>query len=125
MQYDVSSPSEYMESLDTDWRKEKLQQLRQMILQQEPAIQETINYKMLCFKLNESVIFHLNAQRGYVSLYCGNTEKIDPEGDFLSGLGIGKGCIRFTKTTDISKTRIKDFIIRAISLLKEDKDISC
>jgi len=125
MQYDVKQPSEYMKSLDVDWRKEKLQELREIILQQDSAIQETINYKMLCFKLNGSVLFHLNAQIGYVSLYCGNTKKIDPEGDLLAGLSIGKGCIRFTKTKDISKTRIDDFIKQAVSLLKEGKDIAC
>ena len=125
MQYDVTSPAEYMKSLDLDWRKEKLQELRELILQQDSAIQETINYKMLCFKLNDSVLFHLNAQRGYVSLYCGNAEKIDPEGKLLAGLRVGKGCIRFTKTKDISKTRIEDFIKRAVYLLNEDQDIGC
>ena len=125
MQYDVNNPSEYMKSLDVDWRKEKLQELREIILQQDSAIQETINYKMLCFKLNDSVLFHLNAQRGYVSLYCGNTKKIDPEGNLLAGLSIGKGCIRFSKTKDIAKTRIDDFIKQAVSLLKEGKDIAC
>lgn len=125
MQYDVSSPSEYMKSLDVDWRKEKLNELRKIILQQDPAIKESINYKMLCFKLDDSVLFHLNAQRGYVSLYCGNTKKIDPEGVLLAGLPIGKGCIRFSKTKDISKTRIKEFIKQAVYLLKEGKDIGC
>ena len=125
MQYDVSSPSEYIKSLDADWRKEKLQELRDIILQQDSAIQETINYKMLCFKLNDSALFHLNAQKGYVSLYCGDTKKIDPEGDLLAGLRIGKGCIRFTKTNDISKTRIEEFIKQAVSLVKEGKDIAC
>lgn len=125
MQYDVNNPSEYIKSLDVDWRKEKLQELREIILKQDSAIQETINYKMLCFKLNDSVLFHLNAQRGYVSLYCGNTKKIDPEGKLLAGLSIGKGCIRFSKTKDISQTRIEDFIKQAVSLLKEGKDIAC
>ena len=125
MQYDVSSPSEYMKSLDVDWRKEKLNELRKIILQQDPAIKESINYKMLCFKLNDSVLFHLNAQKGYVSLYCGNTKKIDPEGVLLAGLAIGKGCIRFSKTKDISKTRIEEFIKQAVYLLKEGKDIGC
>ena len=125
MQYDVRSPAEYMESLEPDWRKEKLQELRELILQQDSAIQETINYKMLCFKLNDSVLFHLNAQRGYVSLYCGNTEKIDPDGNLLVGLNIGKGCIRFTKTKAISATRIEEFIARAVNLLEEGKDIGC
>jgi len=114
-----------MESLEPGWRKEKLQELRERILQQDSAIQETINYKMLCFRLNGLVLFHLNAQRGYVSLYCGNTKKIDPEGDLLIGLAIGKGCIRFTKTKDISTTRIEEFIARAVYLLKEGKDIGC
>ena len=125
MQYDVSSPSEYIESLDADWRKEKLLELRQVILQQDADIQEAISYKMLCFTLNESVLFHLNAQRNYVSLYCGNIEKIDPERGLLSGVGTGKGCIRFGKTKDVAKTRINEFIMKAISMLKEGKGISC
>ena len=125
MLYNVSNPLEYMESLALDWRKDKLQELREIILKQDSSIQETINYKMLCFMLNDSVIFHLNAQKGYVSLYCGNTKKIDPTGDLLAGLNIGKGCIRFTKTKDISKTRIEDFIKQTILLLKEGNDIGC
>lgn len=125
MQYDVNSPSEYMASLEEDWRKEKLHALRNLILKQDPAIEETINYKMLCFKLNNAELFHLNAQKGYVSLYCGDTKKIDPDGALLTGLRIGKGCIRFTKTKDISKTGIEEFIKRAAVLLKQGKDLAC
>ena len=125
MQYNAKEPSEYIESLDLDWRKEKLQALRQIILEQDPAIVESINYKMLCFKLNESVLFHLNAQKGYVSLYCGNTQIIDPDGVFLSGLNTGKGCIRFTKTKDVYKTGIRGFIEQAVKLSKKGIDIGC
>jgi len=125
MQYDAKSPSEYIESLDLDWRKDKLQQLRQMILEQDSAIHETIHYKMLCFKLNDAVLFHLNAQKGYVSLYCGDTKKIDPAGELLSGLNIGKGCIRFTKTKNIAQTGMQDFIKQAVLLCKQGQDIGC
>ena len=125
MQYDVNSPSEYIASLDSDWRKDKLLELRKIILQQDSDIQESINYKMLCFKIDGSELFHLNAQRGYVSLYCGDTKKIDPPGELLSGMNTGKGCIRFTKTKDISKTRIEEFISRAVSLLRAGEDLSC
>jgi hypothetical protein len=38
MQYDVSTPEDYMKSLEADWRKEKLGELRGLILQQDPAI---------------------------------------------------------------------------------------
>ncbi|MBX2847429.1 MAG: DUF1801 domain-containing protein [Acidiferrobacterales bacterium] len=125
MQYDVDSPEEYIEALDLDWRKDKLLQLRDIILKQDPAIEESINYKMLRFKLNDKGLFHLNAQRGYVSLYCGDTKKLDPDGELLQGLNIGKGCIRFSKTKDISKTRIESFIQRAVSLLKDGVNLDC
>lgn len=125
MQYDVSTPSEYLDALDVDWRKEKLLELREMILQQDAEIQESINYKMLCFTLSDSELFHLNAQSGYVSLYCGDTKKIDPEGTLLMGLNIGKGCIRFSKTKDISKTGIESFIQRAVVLLKQGNQLGC
>jgi hypothetical protein len=46
---------------------------------------------MLCYRLNNLVLFHLNAQKGYVSLYCGDSKKIDPDGILLTGLNIGKG----------------------------------
>lgn len=57
MQYDVSTPDEYLDALDTDWRKEKLHGLRTIILKQDSAIEETINYKMLCFKLKKRHYF--------------------------------------------------------------------
>ena len=125
MLYDVKTPKEYMESLDLDWRKEKLQELRDIILKQNAKITESINYKMLHFKLNDLGLFHLNAQKGYVSLYCGNTKKVDPDGKLLEGLNHGKGCIRFTKSKDVSKTRIDEFIVQAVSLLKSGADLGC
>lgn len=125
MQYDVNSPKEYLESLESDWRREKLLQLRELILKQDPDIQESISYKMLCFKLGGATMFHLNAQRGYVSLYCGDIEKIDPTGQFLRGLNTGKGCIRFTKTKDVLTTSIEQFLNNAVSLTREGEDLGC
>lgn len=125
MQYDVKTPSEYMQSLEDDWRKEKLSLLKTIILEQEPSIEESINYKMLCFSLNGITLFHLNAQRNYVSLYCGNISKVDPEGNLLKGLSLGKGCIRFSKTKKLEETGINKFIERAIKLLKAGEDLSC
>ncbi|WP_100640819.1 iron chaperone [Alteromonas facilis] len=125
MQYDVSDPQEYLAQLEPDWRKDKLLELRSMIVQHCDAIEETINYKMLCFRLKDTVLFHLNAQKGYVSLYCGDTKKIAPNGVLLDGLNVGKGCIRFSKTKALADTRIEEFIKCTISLFKEGKDVSC
>jgi len=125
MQYDVNTPAEYLEALEDDWRREKLQNLRKIILSKAPELGESIQYKMLGYGDNEETIFHLNAQKNYVSLYVGNTKKIDQHGDLLKDLDIGKGCIRFKKSISISDTRIEEFIERTIDLWRNGEDTSC
>lgn len=125
MQYNVETPSEYLKALKDDWRKEKLQRLRDIIFSKAPEITEDIEYKMLCYGDGQETIFHMNAQKNYVSLYVGNTKKIDDSGDLLKGLNVGKGCIRFNKSTSISDTRIDEFIERTISLWRNEADTSC
>jgi uncharacterized protein YdhG (YjbR/CyaY superfamily) len=125
MQYDVKTPAEYINSLDNDWRREKLESLRVLIKSKAPQAVEGINYKMLSYSDSRGVIFHLNAQKNYVSLYVGNASKIDPDGNLLKGLERGKGCIRFKKYVLITDTRIDEFIERAIELWKRNADINC
>jgi len=71
------------------------------------------------------VLFHLNAQKTYVSLYCGDSKKIDPQGTLLTGLNMGKACIRFTKAIVVSETAIEAFIKKAVDLSKAGQDIGC
>jgi hypothetical protein len=47
------------------------------------------------------------------------------DGSLLEGLNIGKGCIRFSKTTSVAGTNIDEFIERAIAMWKRGKDIEC
>lgn len=125
MQYDVKTPTEYMNALADDWRHEKLQALRNLIKKNAPDLTEGINYKMLSYSTNSGPVFHLNAQKNYVSLYVGNIEKVDPDKKLLTGVDIGKGCIRFKKTTNIDTTNISTFIRTALTLVKQGKDIDC
>ena len=125
MQYDVKTPEDYIHLLDEDWRKEKLLILRKIIRTKAPDIVEGIHYKMLSYGDDNGFAFHLNAQKNYVSLYVGNIEQIDPNGDLLKGISRGKGCIRFTKSIAISETRIEAFIEKAIDLWRQGEDLSC
>lgn len=125
MQYDASSPKDYLAQLDEDWRKESLLHLRELILAAAPDLQECIHYKMLGYALNGSFLFHLNAQRNYVSLYAGDAGRVDPDGDLLKGLSVGKGCIRFTKTKPVAASRIVEFIERAVALKRQGSDFGC
>ena len=122
---DAKTPSEYIAQLEDDWRRETLLDIRALIKQQAPQLDERIHYKMLGYGDGESFVFHLNAQKQYVSLYVGNASKIDPDGALLKGLNIGKGCIRFTKTKRVTETRIEAFIARAIEMWRDGEDIDC
>lgn len=125
MQYEVETPVAYLQALEEDWRKEKLAILRELILKNGPEFTEGIQYKMLSYADQKGVIFHLNAQRNYVSLYVGDASKVDTDGSLLQGIDVGKGCLRFKKTVNIPDTQIEAFIIKSFQMWREDKDIGC
>ncbi len=125
MQYDVTTPAEYIEALDQDWRKEKIEQLRSIIKTSAPLLKEGINYKMLSYADEKGVVFHLNAQKNHVGFYTGDAKKIDPDGVLLEGIDIGKGCVRFKKSNDIASTQIDVFIAKAITLRDQGENIGC
>lgn len=125
MHYDVETPSHYLEALEDDWRREKLLELRDLIFSKAPDIDESIEYKMLRFGDDKTSVFHLNAQKNYVSLYVGNIKKIDKTGELLKGLNVGKGCIRFKKSLPLSETRIAEFIEHTIHMWRDNGDTAC
>lgn len=125
MFHDATTPRNYLSKLPDDWRKRTLMQLRALVLQHGPDLRESIHYKMLGYGAGDRFVFHLNAQKSYVSLYAGDVRKVDPEGELISGLDVGKGCIRFKKTTSVPETRIDAFISRAIARWKAGHDDGC
>lgn len=125
MQYDVKSPSEYLDNLETDWRKNKLEEVREMIQSNGPDLKESIEYKMLCYGKEGKSIFHLNAQKGYVSLYVGDINKIADSRMMLKDFDMGKGCIRIKKSIELSKTKLDEFISKTIVFWKNGGNIDC
>lgn len=124
MIYNAENPEEYLKLLEPDWRRDWLLELRAMLLSHD-QLQEGMEYKMLAYGNATGSLFHLNAQKGYVSLYVGDSVKIDPQGELLAGLDIGKGCIRFRKSNIPYKTRIGEFIARAVALWREGAELGC
>lgn len=118
VQYDVSTPKEYIDILEEDWRKEKLLLIRKWILNHAPELEESIRYKMLIFgdKESKGYIFALNAQKHYVSLYVDSIDKIDPDNRMLNDFNLGKGCIRVRKAIKLEETNLKEFINQTIDL---------
>jgi uncharacterized protein YdhG (YjbR/CyaY superfamily) len=125
MQYDVETAQEYLHALADDWRREKVEELRAIIMECDPDLREEIRYKMLAYCHEGDIVFGLNAQKGYVSLYVGDAKKIDPEGGLLKGLSVGKGCIRFAKSKRIAATGIREFIERTVAMVRRGEDVYC
>ncbi len=121
MQYDVKTPAEYLELIEDDWRKEKIMSIREIIKSSDSKIEEGIQFKMLCYVGNDATIFHLNAQKNYMSLYVGNIEKIEDSKALLKSFDLGKGCIRMRKSINIHETGLEEFITKTIEIwIKSD-----
>lgn len=114
MQYTANTPEAYLDQLDQDWRKDILLQVREIILQQEPQLKETMKYKMLAYQLKDKTVFHLNAQRAYVSLYVGNISKIEGADELLKDFDKGKGCIRIKKSVAIQDSGLEEFVRKTL-----------
>lgn len=125
MQYDAKDAQGYLEMLEDDWRKEKLLEIRQMILSYAPELEEVIRYKMLNYGKDDDYVFALNAQKHYVSLYVGSIEKIEHSETLLKAYNFGKGCIRIRKTIKIEETGLEQFIQKTIDLWRAGKDVYC
>lgn len=125
MQYDAQTPAEYMTMLEDDWRREKVEYLRTLIKTTAPQLNEGIEYKMLSFGDEQGNLFHLNAQKSYVSLYVGDASKIDPDGELLTGIDVGKGCLRFRKSVDPAETQVDKFIAQAVEMWQHGRDVAC
>ncbi len=125
MQYKVNSPVQYLEELEAGWKKERLSQIRSILTSHPFDLKEDIEYKMLCYRYNGKSIFHLNAQKNYVSFYVGNLEKIPQAQTLLSAFHLGKGCIRIRKKDDFSEESMKTFITTAIDVWRKGGETDC
>ena len=99
MQYDAQTPEAYLRLLEDDWRRVHLLNVRQAMLA-VPGIEEGIGHGMLQYRLGGEVFAHLNAQKGYVGVYLGVLEKIDPGAAIRGGMSCGKTCLRLRKRDD-------------------------
>ena len=125
MHYNAHSPEDYVAQLDPDWRKEKLLQIREYLLHVDPNLKEGIEYNMLAYGNSRKNLFHLTAQKNYVSLYIGNIEKVEQGRELLSDLDLGKGCIRIKRSIPFPHGGLETFIHHAVEAWNAGKDVDC
>lgn len=102
MIHEAANPTEYLNALEDDWRKERLLSIRDIFLA-VPNVTECMRYKMLGYNLGDKGLGVLNAQKGYVSVYMDPLADLDPDGTLLAGMDYGRSCLRVKKRTDMDK----------------------
>ncbi len=125
MLYNVKTPSEYLDTIEKDWRKVKLIEVREMIKRNGPELTEGIKYKMLSYEYADKIIFSLNAQQAYVSLYVGNVDKVENARKLLKEFNIGKGCIRIRRNIKLPESNLDKFIARTIEIWRKGGETDC
>ena len=121
----ATTPTEYLDGLEGDWRRETLRELRDIVLEEAPDAIEGVGYGMLSYTLGGGALFHLHAQKNHVALYVGDARKVDRDGTLLADLDVGKGCIRFSKSVRVGDTAIREFIAEAARMAREGLDTDC
>ena len=95
----------YLEKLEPD-RRAALAKLRSLVLETVPGAVEGMKYRMPTYECEGGVPCAFASQKRYMSLYLvpDLVEKYRAE---LSGLDVGKSCVRFRKLEKLSLDTVR------------------
>jgi uncharacterized protein YdhG (YjbR/CyaY superfamily) len=102
----------YIENLAPD-RKAALEQIRALILGTVPEINETMQYRIPTYELDE-VVCAAASQKRYISLYM-DVELVEEHRDELDHLDVGKSCIRFKRIEDLPVDTIRQILLETVA----------
>jgi uncharacterized protein YdhG (YjbR/CyaY superfamily) len=101
----------YIDLLDAS-RQSSLQQLRRIILETVPGAEETIQYNMPYYTYH-GMLCAFASQKHYMSFYLLNGEIVEKNRHLLTGLSVGKGCIRFKDINKLPESTIRAMLREA------------
>ena len=87
----------YLSKLTPD-RREALEQLRALVFETVPNVQETMQYRMPTYEMDGSVVCAFASQKNYISAYM-DTTLVEKHRSEL-GADCGKSCVRFKRLND-------------------------
>jgi len=122
--YPATTPAEYLDRLEPDWRRDRLLELRAAIRRAAPDWDEVIHYRMLGYGPGGNPALHLNAQKHYVGVYVGDIDKVDPDRLLIGDLDHGKGCLRFKRKNAVSDG-FERFLERYVAMKRAGFDLRC
>ena len=107
-----------MEALTED-RRPALDEVRRLCRKILKDYDERIEYGMPAYSKNQKLEVAFASQKQYISLYFMKKQVVDDHRAQLTGLSVGKGCIRFKKIGE-SDLKVLASLLRATTLSAEE-----
>jgi len=95
-------------------RRESLDLLRRLCREELSGFDEAMRYGMPSYLRGDSVEVAFANQKNYVSLYILRQAPLQANLERLTGLSVGKSCIRFRRPDQIDQAVVRD-LLRATS----------
>ncbi len=105
---------EYLENLAPE-RRAALAKLKSLVFGVIPDAVETVKYRMPTYEYGDGVLCAFASQKHYMSLYM-DTGIVEKHREELSGLSIGKSCIRFRKMDQLPVDVIKRMLEETVQM---------
>ena len=111
MQIQAKNVDEYLEIIPAE-RQEALTKLRDLCREILVDFHETMEYGMPGYKRGKGEIeVAFASQKNYISFYVLKQAVMDKYRPLLSGLNVGKGCIRYSKPERIDFKIVENMLV--------------
>ncbi len=100
MQSNLKTVDLYLETVPQE-RMAAMHQLRAYCKKHLKGFEEAMEYGIPSYKRNGIAEVAFNSQKNYISLYILNKSVLDQYRSNLTGLPVGKGCIRYSRPEKI------------------------
>ena len=124
MQYDVSSPEEYLEALDHDWRKDRLWRSEDSSSSTAPSLRRAFSTKCSAMAV-EIGSLRPQCPKG-IRQFVRGFNRQDRKCQRLAGvLQHREGMYSDQEVVDVRSTGLEEFIKKTIDLWRNGQDTSC
>ena len=110
MQSKAKTVDDYLKEVPEE-RRDSLEQLRKMCLEILGGYEESMEYGMPSYKKKDGEVeVAFASQKKYISFYILKEEVLDKYRESLTGLNVGKGCIRYAKPEKIDFNIVRQLL---------------
>ena len=99
----------YLEEVPDD-RREAVDRLARTCREELAGFEESMAYGMPSYARNGVVEVAFASQRQYISLYVIRSDVMAAHRDQLSGLNVGKSCIRYRNTNQLDEAAVRSML---------------